>query len=60
MSISEALSIMSEMVGSAIDGDCLDALKSATDKANAARGDLVLLRNECCFRLLGVEGTTLV
>jgi len=36
MSISEALSIMPEMVGSAIDGDCLDALKSAMDRANAA------------------------
>jgi len=36
MSISDALSIMSEMVGSAIEGDCLDALKSAMDKANAA------------------------
>jgi hypothetical protein len=36
MSIREALSIMSEMVGSAIDGDCLDALKSVMDKANAA------------------------
>jgi HD-GYP domain-containing protein (c-di-GMP phosphodiesterase class II) len=36
MPITKALAIMSEMVGTAIDGDCFEALKSALDAANAA------------------------